>query len=484
MAKKYLHCEETGLNLYPNDIVTIASQPNIKYIVKCGWYQLGSSYNDDWHFVSISDKSIIPYTDVNLADVSKVSQSRSSAETDQEDTRVLPVPPKVTPPSEADNSAKTESDTTPVVLNYLVIPGTDVRIYDGDIIKISNKPRTKWVVHYGWFIYQEVQNYDWYLVSISTGDILPASVIDLTLCTLLTIKTQGSTWYDGKVVNYTRPYTAADAEALNRTFITVDTIEQRNNIDPHTLVNGRVVRVNDVAGLVQYYAYNAANKDWDLIDQGGGGGGIPELIGTPTKPIILSTLEKGLYRIKGVYMISPTDDKTITTRVDRLAFISETGVITIKVISDTSITDYLVEDDHVTFSTEYATEVYVDNKTSIIEAQISEIISELSRFIKKSSDPGASFNAGQWAVFDGSGNIKGVNSTAANVDYVPPESGPTSTVSNVQNAIDILNARSDTGALYDTEENWNAQPQLIAARGSISVYSRYRCYLASDLSRQ
>ena len=155
MAKKYLHCEETGLNLYPNDIITIASQPNIKYIVKCGWYQLGSSYNDDWHFVSIADKSIIPYTSVNLADVSKVSQSRSISDDSVTETIAARPSPKLTPPTEADNSVRVESDTAPVILNYLVIPGTDVRIYDGDIIKISNKPKTKWVVHYGWFIYED-----------------------------------------------------------------------------------------------------------------------------------------------------------------------------------------------------------------------------------------------------------------------------------------------------------------------------------------
>lgn len=41
----------------------------------------------------------------------------------------------------------------------------------------------------------------------------------------------------------------------------------------------------------------------------------------------------------------------------------------------------------------------------------------LSDIIKKSTDSGATFTAGQWAVFDSSGNVKGLAATAANVAF-------------------------------------------------------------------
>ena len=41
----------------------------------------------------------------------------------------------------------------------------------------------------------------------------------------------------------------------------------------------------------------------------------------------------------------------------------------------------------------------------------------LSDIIKKSSDSGATFTAGQWAVFDSSGNVKGQTATAVNVAF-------------------------------------------------------------------
>ena len=228
-----------------------------------------------------------------------------------------------------------------------------------------------------------MQNFGWYFVSIKDGEILPASVIDLTLVTLVTAKTQGSGTYDGKVVNYTRPFTIADAELLNRTFITLDTIEQRDNIDPKKLVNGRLVRVNDVGGVVVYYAWNAATSEWEKIEQSGGQG-IPELIGTTENPIILAELEPGLYRVKGTYKISADYPTVFITTIDHIAFVNSDEDINIKVITEKAVTDYIVENKNVIFINGYATEkyvednyatkIYVDNKIAVLEDQITEIL--------------------------------------------------------------------------------------------------------------
>ena len=153
----------------------------------------------------------------------------------------------------------------------IVIPGTNIRLYDGDLVTITNRPNIKWVVHYGWFIFQNAQVHDWYFSAINNGENLPVSSVDLTLVSLSTSKTIGSVYNDGKKVNYTEPFTGADAETLNRSFISVDTLAQRDNIDKNKLTNGRLVRVNDFGGTSLYYAWNENSKTWDEVNFGSGG---------------------------------------------------------------------------------------------------------------------------------------------------------------------------------------------------------------------
>lgn len=153
----------------------------------------------------------------------------------------------------------------------IVIPGTNIRLYDDDLVTITNRPRIKWVVHYGWFIYQNAQCHDWYFSAITNGEILPVSSVDLTLVSLATSKTVGSIYNDGKKVNYTTVFTEDDARTLNSTFISVDTIAQRDNLDRNKLTNGRLVRVNDYGGATKYFAWNALTKKWDEVNWGSGG---------------------------------------------------------------------------------------------------------------------------------------------------------------------------------------------------------------------
>lgn len=362
MPKDFLYCEETDTKIYPDDVVSLSSYPDVKFIAKKGWYTIGTAQKNGWYFLNIADKSIVPVGSVPLESISK--------EVEQGTSELRPTLKDI--------------DTKPSESTFIVIPGTDIRLYDGDIVKISGKPRVKWIVHAGWFIYQDIQNFGWYFECIKNGEILPVSVIDLTLVTLDTVKTQGSGRYDGKVVNYTRPFTVADAELLNRTFITLDTIEQRDNIDQKKLVNGRMVRVNDVGGVVVYYAWNSSTKQWEKIEESSGQG-IPEIIGTNENPIILSELEPGLYRVKGVYKISPSYPTIFMTGIDHIAFVNAGDeYVEIKVITQSEITDYEVEHDDVTFIDQYATykyleenyatKVYVDNAVAVLEAEISEII--------------------------------------------------------------------------------------------------------------
>lgn len=350
-----------GTKLNEGDIVEISDYPKVQWITKNDWYKLGTAQIRGWFFLSIADKTILPVDQVNLSKVTKPEQ---------------PIVPEYRPTVNPDRTKIAAPYDNP----YIVIPGTDIRLYDSDVIKISNKPRTKWIVHMGWYIYENVQNFGWYIESIKNGEILPISVIDLTLCSLVTVKTQGSELYDGKVVHYTRPFTLADAEILNRSFITLDTLEQRDNLDKKKIVNGKMVRVNNEEGPANYYAWNADTQTWEFLEVFG----IPERVGTTENPVILSELEPALYRIRGTYKISPNHPTVFITTIDHLSFIDEDD--NIKVITEHNITDYIVEGDDVVFVNNYATEqyleqnyatkIYVDDKIAVVEAEISEIISE------------------------------------------------------------------------------------------------------------
>ena len=364
MTRDFLYCEETDTKIYANDVVAITIYPNVKWIAKNGWYKSGTAQKKGWYFISIADKTIVAADSININTIVKdVEQGTSEYRPTLQDV-----------------------DTKNPDIDYIVIPNTNIRLYEGDVVKLSNKPRTKWVVHAGWYIYANNQNFGWYFECIKNGEILPVSAVDLQLCTLITVKSQGSEKYDGKVVNQTRPFTLADAEILNRTFITVDTLEQRDNLDPNKLVNGRLLRVNNVGGTSAYYAWNSDTQSWDNEDFGGSG--IPQIEGTIESPIILSLLEPGLYRVIGVYKISPNTKTTVFTAIDHLTFVSEVSDedIGLKIITESDITDYIVSEDEVAFIDKYATQEYlkdnyptkdyVDTAIAVLESQISEIISE------------------------------------------------------------------------------------------------------------
>lgn len=101
----------------------------------------------------------------------------------------------------------------------------------------------------------------------------------------------------------------------------------------------------------------------------------------------------------------------------------------------------------------------------------------ITDIIKKSTDSGATFTAGQWAVFDSSGNVKGLSANATNVAF---DDTTAHTGSNtVQGAIDSIAQATGGGVaaktVYITE----------TAGGSSDIYSkRYGVYQGGEGSAQ
>lgn len=363
MSKDYLLIEGSGLQIHSGDVVTISDYGDTKWIVKKGWYKLGNAQKNGWYFISIADQSIVEADSVDLdtVEVSEDSPKTASIASQQDEHK------------------------------YIVIPGTNIRLYDGDIVKFTKYPRSKWIVHCGWYILDTKQNFGWYFVGMKNGKILPIGAVDLKTCTLVSTYEQGSVEHAGPETNYTRPFTESDMEILSRSFITLDTLEQRDNLDQTKLIDGKMIRVNDVDGTPEYYIWNAYTKQWELTTFGDT---ITRLVGTYTNPIILSELESDTYVIYGEYKISPNDSTTRIATYDILAVVNrEEERSYIKIIDDKSIFDYIVEEDDVVLFTQYATTAYiettyatydyVDSKIEALEAYIDEVLRVLDERIRE-----------------------------------------------------------------------------------------------------
>lgn len=110
---------------------------------------------------------------------------------------------------------------------------------------------------------------------------------------------------------------------------------------------------------------------------------IVNLIGTLDKPIMVSELDNGIYRIKGQYKISDLEETIYLSASDILMTVSKNNQnIEIKKITSDDITDYIITNSDIsknTYITEqylkdnnYVTTAYVDIKIEALELSIKE----------------------------------------------------------------------------------------------------------------
>ena len=156
MAKDYLYCEETDTKIYVNDVVTIASYPDTKWLVKNGWHIFNGRQKNGWYFVSIEDKSILPIDQVDIKDITNESRQGLVVESKPE--------PK-------------DIHTETKVPDYIEIPDTSTKLYPNDIVTYNGDT---WVVKHGWYKIGAAQKNGWYFINISNRSILQLSDVDLT----------------------------------------------------------------------------------------------------------------------------------------------------------------------------------------------------------------------------------------------------------------------------------------------------------------
>ena len=171
-------------------------------------------------------------------------------------------------------------------LNCIVVPDTGLKLYDGTIVILARFPDVKWIVHNGWYNYQGSQYMGWYFCSIPAQTILPVNDEDLRLLTVVTEDGGPSCpsesyppYYPGCHPGPVGPpgpgccppppgHHIPDwmKRELERAYITVETIAERDYLNQKLLPNGKLVRVNNVAGVVKYYAWNQVTQVWDEVN--------------------------------------------------------------------------------------------------------------------------------------------------------------------------------------------------------------------------
>lgn len=159
-------------------------------------------------------------------------------------------------------------------MKQLTIPDTGAVLYPGSIVILAEYPYTKWVVKYGWYTYKEQQLNGWFFRSVTDGTVLSLSNVNLSAVTLVSQGERPHGPCPGPIhmpgphpIPRPRPqpgfgYSPREADQLRRSFITVDSINQRDALDDGNLPDGRICRVNNVNGRPKYYAYDVSTSTW------------------------------------------------------------------------------------------------------------------------------------------------------------------------------------------------------------------------------
>ena len=162
-----------------------------------------------------------------------------------------------------------------MTLNQLVVPSTGLKLVDGSIVIISRFPDTKWIVHYGWYSFNNQQSMGWYFCSIPDKAILPVNNDDLNSVIVISNDDQCCPCPPHPhppgpgpcpAPDKPQPFTDVLKKELDAAFISVDTIADRNSLrdNDRKLPNGKLVRVNyiDDSTGPKYFRWDANNEKW------------------------------------------------------------------------------------------------------------------------------------------------------------------------------------------------------------------------------
>lgn len=167
---------------------------------------------------------------------------------------------------------------------YIIIPGTQQRVYDGTVVILNRLPNLKWIIHYGYYTYGGRKQKGWYFSSIPSDSIMPVFNEDLVAMRIIDggqpepgpcppgppIPPPGPFPPGPGPVPVPIPFTPADKKQVDEAMLTVNSIADRDKLSSRFLQNGKVVRVNDSDGhgKIEYYSWNSTTRTWEEASLG------------------------------------------------------------------------------------------------------------------------------------------------------------------------------------------------------------------------
>jgi hypothetical protein len=149
-------------------------------------------------------------------------------------------------------------------LQKLIIPGTNIELNDGAIIMLAAYTNTKWIVHNGWYTYGGTTYMGWYLCSIPQQTILPANTSILQGVTIISNNCPCPPVPPCPPPCPPGPFPPDIFWEIDRSWISVETIADRDLLNNRNLPNGKIVRVNDIDENENpgYYIWSARDNTW------------------------------------------------------------------------------------------------------------------------------------------------------------------------------------------------------------------------------
>ena len=155
---------------------------------------------------------------------------------------------------------------------YIIIPGTQTKVYEGSVVVLNRLPGTKWVIRCGTYDYNGRRQKGWYFSSIPSATTMPVFKEDLVAMRVIDDSQECPPcppyppyppYPPGPPAPVPIIFTPRDKEMIERSMITVASLEDRDKLGNRMLPNGKIVRVNEAEGKVEYYEWNSSNYTWE-----------------------------------------------------------------------------------------------------------------------------------------------------------------------------------------------------------------------------
>lgn len=156
--------------------------------------------------------------------------------------------------------------------DYIIIPGTQQKVYENSVVVLFRLPDTKWILHCGYYSYNGVRQKGWYFSSIPSNTVMPVFIEDLVAMRVISgpqpvppgPHPPFPPFPPGPHPPAPIPiiFTPEDKKMIDASMITVETLEDRDRLSGGWLNNGKIVRVNNVEGAVEYYEWDSSSSQW------------------------------------------------------------------------------------------------------------------------------------------------------------------------------------------------------------------------------